>query len=139
MNAPQMITVQTSASFSVDDLFGILEEGIPLARYVASLTAPPWDDKAVELLAVVIRSQPLRDWFASLLDAVSKRGGNVEELPMSAVAAPEPQALAAAAADAGVEKEEFIEYIPMILKVAQIILTMLEKRRGGGRGNRRGN
>ena len=135
MSQPETLLIQPSA-FAVDLAWWRanarqIGEG---AENVAKLTESELDDKAARFITALAKSPELWNWFGQ--DVLGQGG-----LPMMAYAASidiDPN-LKAAANATGEDPEKFVEYIPAILEIIQIVAKIIERRRnGGGRGRRGG-
>jgi hypothetical protein len=93
------------------------------AEGVAQLTETDLDDKAARLITALAQSPKLWDWFGQ--DVL----GQPAPPEGAAYSFAETPQLAMAAEATEQKPEEFVEYIPAILAVLEIVMKIIERRR----------
>jgi hypothetical protein len=94
------------------------------AEQLAAMTSSELDDKAARFITALSKSPELWDWFGK--DVLGQ--GGVPMMAYAAGATADPNLLAAARAS-DEKPEEFVQYIPAILEVLEIVLAIIERRR----------
>lgn len=119
------LTLQSAVSIDVEWIRQRAGEFGQTAEGLAKLTPfTEVDDIAARFLIALSKSPVLWDWFAT--DIVRQHGSGVA----LAMDASDPMLLQAAEA-AEVPPEKFVEYIPAILAIFEIVAQILKRRRGG--------
>lgn len=118
----EILTIQSAPlAIDVDSVRQTLRNAIPLARYGAGLTSATWDDAIVDGLEAFVESDHLWAFFKDLLGS--------DDPPLVRAAMEERPEIAVAAERAGVDKAEFIEYLPAIIALAKALIQLWQSHR----------
>lgn len=121
----ETLTIQSAVSIDLEWIRQRAGEFGQTAEGLAKLTLfTEVDDIAARFLGALSRSPELWDWFAK--DVLRQHADGIA----FSHDASDPM-LIRAAAEAGTTPEKFVEYIPAILAIFEIVAQILKRRRGG--------